>query len=115
MGPPSICLVFYDGFWIFCLEGRIRPLFLFYLPGQQVSLEVPIEHELHDGVDWLVASADAQQFDDVLVVEALHHVGLAEEIQFLFDRRAGFQRFHGHGHLQLPTKQIWMLCVGRFN
>ena len=70
------------------------------MPGQKVCLEVSVEHELHDGVDWLVARADAEQLDDVAVVEALHHVRLGEEVDLLLHRRASLQRLHRHGNLR---------------
>ena len=71
----------------------------FCSPREQIGLEVPVEHELHDGVDGLVPRADAEQLDDVLVVEALHHVGLGEEIHLLLDAGAGLQGLHGDGNL----------------
>ena len=70
------------------------------LPCQEVRLEISIEHELHDGVDGLVAGAHAEQLDDVAVVEPLHHVGLAQEVDLLLHRRASLQRLDGHGNLQ---------------
>ena len=68
-------------------------------PCQEVGLEISVEHELHDGVDGLVARADAEQLDDVAVVEALHHVRLREEVDLLLHRRARLQRLHRHGNL----------------
>ena len=35
-------------------------------PGEEVGLEVPVQHVLHDGVDGLVVRAHAQQLHDVL-------------------------------------------------
>ena len=49
-------------------------------PGEQVSLEVPVQHVLHHCVHRLVPRADAQQSHDVTVLEPLHHVGLREEV-----------------------------------
>ena len=65
-----------------------------------LRFEVAIEHELHDHVDGLVPRADAEQLDDVPVVEPLHHLGLAEEVNLLVDGAARFQGLHRHGHLE---------------
>lgn len=71
-----------------------------------------VEDELHDGVDGLVARADAEQLDDVLVIEALHHFGLAEEVDLLLDRRADFERFDGHGHLDIILRLRFSGAIG---
>ena len=80
------------------------------VPGQEVRLEVSVEHELHDGVDGLVARADAEQLDDVAVVEALHHVSLAQEVDLLLHRRARLERLDGHGHLAVDKRTKVMKC-----
>ena len=84
---------------MFGLESRLKSKYLIFSPRQQVRLKVPVEHELHDGVDGLVPRAHAEQLNDVLVVEALHHVGLAEEVDLLVHGRAGLERLHGNGDL----------------
>ena len=55
-----------------------------------LRFEIAIEHELHDHVDGLVPGADAEQLDDVAVVEPLHHLRLAQEVNFLVHRASSF-------------------------
>ena len=59
-----------------------------------------IKDKLHDGVDGLVSGADTKETDDILVIEAFHHFGLAEEIQLLFNGRAYFQCLDSYCHLE---------------
>ena len=55
-----------------------------------LRFEIAIEHELHHHVDGLVPGAHAEQFDDVAVVEPLHHLGLAQEVNFLVHSASRF-------------------------
>lgn len=65
----------------------------------RLSIRFTVKDKFHDGVDGFVTGADAQQTDDILVVEAFHHFGLAEEIELLFDGGADFERLDSHRHL----------------
>ena len=47
--------------------------------GLEVSSELAVPRELHHNPDWRLA-ADANQLDDVLVVELLHDVRLLQEL-----------------------------------
>ena len=60
-----------------------------------------IENKFHYSVDGLISRTDTQKTDNVLMIEAFHHFGFAEEVQFLFDRRSHFQRLDSYRYLHV--------------
>ena len=68
-------------------------------PGQQICFEISVEHELHNRPHGLIPGADPKKFDNVFVVEPLHHVSLTQKVQLLLTRRSSLQGFNGHSNL----------------
>ena len=71
-----------------------------------LRFQISVQHVLHYGVDWLVPGADTQQPHDVLVLEPLHDVRLAEEVDLLIHGAAFLQCFDGHSNLRIREKSL---------
>uniref|UniRef100_A0A8W7P7E0 Uncharacterized protein n=1 Tax=Anopheles coluzzii TaxID=1518534 RepID=A0A8W7P7E0_ANOCL len=62
--------------------------------GEQVRLEITVQHKLHHRVDRFRLQTHTEQPDDVVVVEALHRLRLGQKVHLVLRGRAHLERLH---------------------
>ena len=62
--------------------------------------KIPIEHKLHNCIDWFISSANSKKFNNISVVKSFHHVSLTQKINLFIERTSKLEGLHSNCNLK---------------